>query len=295
MTARDLRGAPAAEAILADARERAARLGRTPHLHVVRLGEDPASVSYVRLKDRKAREIGLNSTVHALPEETSEADLLALVAQLNLDPDVSGILVQLPLPAHVSAARVIEAIHPDKDVDGFHPTAVGRLWSGAETLPPCTPQGVMRMLDFYGIPVAGRHAVVVGRSNIVGKPLAALLLAADATVTLAHSRTPDLAAVTRTAELLFVAVGRPELVTPDMVRPGAVVVDVGVNRVGTTTEGKAVLVGDVRRDVAGVAGALTPVPGGVGPLTVAQLLANTVTAAERQQRAASSARGLTLD
>jgi methylenetetrahydrofolate dehydrogenase (NADP+)/methenyltetrahydrofolate cyclohydrolase len=153
----------------------------------------------------------------------------------------------------------------------------------------------MRMLDFYGIPVAGRHAVVVGRSNIVGKPLAALLLAADATVTLAHSRTPDLAAVTRTAELLFVAVGRPELVTPDMVRPGAVVVDVGVNRVGTTTEGKAVLVGDVRRDVAGVAGALTPVPGGVGPLTVAQLLANTVTAAERQQRAASSARGLTLD
>ncbi len=258
-------------------------LARTPHLHVVRLGEDPGSVSYVRLKDRKAREIGMNSTVHALPEETTEAELLDLVERLNADEDASGILVQLPLPAHVDPNRVIEAISPDKDVDGFHPTGVGRLWTGAEALPPCTPQGIMRMLAFYDIPVAGRRAVVVGRSNIVGKPLAALLLAADATVTIAHSRTPDLGAVTRTADLLFVAVGRPEIVTPDMVREGAVVVDVGVNRVGTTPEGKARLVGDVRADVREVASALTPVPGGVGPLTVAQLLANTVTAAERQQ------------
>ena len=282
MTARDLPGTPAAQALLEDARRRMATLPRVPHLHVIRLGEDPASVSYVRLKDRRAREIGLRSTVHALPDSTTEADLLGLVTRLNQDDDASGILVQPPLPPHVDADRVIEAIDPAKDVDGFHPIGVGRLWTGATTLPPCTPQGVMVLLRHYGIEVAGRRAVIVGRSNIVGKPLAALLLAANATVTIAHSRTPDLGRVTREAELLFVAVGRPHLLTSDMVSPGAVVIDVGVNRVPGTEGGKDRLVGDVHPDVAEVAAALTPVPGGVGPMTVAQLLANTVSAAELQ-------------
>lgn len=277
MSARELRGAPAAEALLERARREMAELPFTPHLHVVRLGEDPASVSYVRLKDRKAREIGLRSTVHALPEGTSEAELLALVARLNDDPDAHGLLVQLPLPSHVNAERVLNAIRPDKDVDGFHPVNVGRLWSGLSALPPCTPQGILVLLAHYGVAVAGKRAVIVGRSNIVGKPLAALLLRADATVTVAHSRTPDLGQVTREAEVLVAAVGRAQLITPDMIRRGAVVVDVGVNRI--TDGDQSRLVGDVHPDAAGVASALTPVPGGVGPMTVAQLLMNTVTAA----------------
>ena len=283
MTARVLSGPPAAQALLTRARERAALLPVTPHLHVIRLGDDPASVSYVRLKDRKARETGLHSTVHALPENTSEADLLALVRELNEDASAHGILVQLPLPAHVNAERVIRAIDPSKDVDGFHPANVGGLWSGGAAIVPCTPQGVMNLLDHYGERVAGKRAVIVGRSNIVGKPLAALLLRADATVTVAHSRTPHLASVTREADLLIAAVGRAHLITPDMVNPGAVVIDVGVNRLDDYDKPR--LVGDVHPDVTHVASAMTPVPGGVGPMTVAQLLANTVTAAEQQRHA----------
>jgi len=249
---------------------------------MVRLGEDPASVSYVRGKDRRAREVGLNSTVYALPEETPQAELLALIARLNADDGVNGILVQLPLPGHVNEQAVLHAIDPRKDVDGFHPLNVGELWAGRPGLRPCTPAGILFLLEHSGLPVAGQRAVIVGRSHIVGRPLAALLLAADATVTLAHSRTPDLGAVTRDADLLCVAVGRPHLVTPKMVRPGATVIDVGINRVVPEGGGKAFLTGDVHPEVAGVAGALTPVPGGVGPLTIAQLLANTVSAAETQ-------------
>ncbi|MPY65826.1 bifunctional methylenetetrahydrofolate dehydrogenase/methenyltetrahydrofolate cyclohydrolase FolD [Deinococcus sp. SDU3-2] len=281
MTAQVLAGAPAAAALLSRAAARARTLPRPPGLAIVRLGDDPASVSYVRGKDRKAREVGLQSTVYALPEETSQAELLALIAELNAAYDVDGILVQLPLPPHIDEAAVLRAVDPSKDVDGFHPVNVGELWSGRPGLLPCTPAGVMVLLEHYGIPVAGRRAVVVGRSAIVGRPMAALLLAADATVTLAHRRTPDLGAVTREAEVLVVAAGRPHLVTPEMVRPGAAVVDVGINRV-LDAAGVSRLTGDVHPDVAGVAGALTPVPGGVGPMTIAALLANTVTAAERR-------------
>lgn len=281
MTARLLPGAPAAEALLAGAATRAARLPAPPHLVMVRLGNDPASVSYVRGKDRKAREVGLRSTVYALPETTSQAELLALIARLNADATVNGILVQLPLPAHVSEQAVLHAIDPRKDVDGFHPLNVGELWAGRPALRPCTPAGILYLLDHYGLPVAGQRAVVVGRSHIVGRPLAGLLLNRDATVTVAHSRTRDLGAVTRTADLLCVAVGQPHLVTPEMVKPGATVIDVGINRV-SGEDGKGHLTGDVHPSVAEVAGALTPVPGGVGPLTIAQLLANTVTAAEMQ-------------
>lgn len=280
-TARVLAGPPAAEALLASVAARASRLPVPPTLVMVRLGDDPASVSYVRGKDRKAREVGLSSTVHALPEGTSQADLLALIAELNADESVNGILVQLPLPPHVNEEAVLHAIDPRKDVDGFHPVNVGELWAGRPSLTPCTPAGVMFLLGHYGLPVAGQPAVIVGRSHIVGRPMAALLLNADATVTVAHSRTRDLAAVTREADLLIAAVGRPHLITPEMVRPGATVIDVGVNRV-LGLEGRAHLTGDVHPDVAGVAGALTPVPGGVGPMTIAQLLANTVTAAQRQ-------------
>lgn len=266
-------GHEVARSVYRELREVLAGLPYTPALRVVRLGEDPASVSYTRLKDKRARELGLDSQVLALPEDTPQDELLERIARLNADDAVDGILVQLPLPAHVEAQAVLEAIHPAKDVDGFHPFNVGRLWSGGPSLRPCTPSGIVRLLDHYGIDLEGREAVVVGRSNIVGKPLAALLLEKNATVTVAHSRTRDLAAVTRRAEVLVVAVGRPKTVTPEMVREGAVVVDVGVNRVG----GK--LVGDVDPEAWKKTSAYTPVPGGVGPMTVAMLLANTVQAA----------------
>nr|WP_225429892.1 tetrahydrofolate dehydrogenase/cyclohydrolase catalytic domain-containing protein [Deinococcus detaillensis] len=283
MSAMILAGPPAAQALLDEARTRAAALPRRPELHVIRLGEDPASVSYVSLKEKKALEVGLGSTVHALPSATSQAELLSLIERLNADPAVSGLLVQLPLPASIDSERVLNAISPEKDVDGFHPVNVGRLWTGAAALPPCTPAGVVRLLDYYGLPVAGQRVVIVGRSNIVGKPLAALLLARDATVTIAHSRTPDLAALTREADMVVAAAGSPHLITAEMIRPGAVVIDVGVNRVGQTKSGKAKLAGDVHPEVAEVAAALTPVPGGVGPMTVAHLIMNTVLAAERLQ------------
>ncbi|MFZ8813776.1 MAG: tetrahydrofolate dehydrogenase/cyclohydrolase catalytic domain-containing protein [Thermus aquaticus] len=271
--ARTLSGHEAAEAVYKELKEKLASLSFVPSLRVIRLGEDPASVSYVRLKDRRARELGLRSQVEVYPEDFPEEALLERLEALNRDEDVDGILVQLPLPRHIRAERILEAISPLKDVDGFHPVNVGRLWSGGEGLFPCTPLGVIRLLRHYGVELRGKEVVVIGRSNIVGKPLAALLLREDATPTLAHSKTENLPEVTRRAQVLVVAAGRPHLVRKAWVRPGAVVVDVGVNRV----EGR--LLGDVHPEVAEVAGALTPVPGGVGPMTVAMLMANTVKAA----------------
>ena len=279
--ARILSGHEVAEAVYKELKEKLAFLSFVPSLRVIRLGEDPASVSYVRLKDRRARELGLRSQVEVYPEDFPEEALLERIEALNRDEDVDGILVQLPLPRHIRAERILEAISPLKDVDGFHPVNVGRLWSGGEGLFPCTPLGVIRLLRHYGVELRGKEVVVIGRSNIVGKPLAALLLREDATPTLAHSKTENLPEVTRRAEVLVVAAGRPHLVRKAWVRPGAVVVDVGVNRV----EGR--LLGDVHPEVAEVAGALTPVPGGVGPMTVAMLMANTVKAALLRRHGAS--------
>jgi methylenetetrahydrofolate dehydrogenase (NADP+)/methenyltetrahydrofolate cyclohydrolase len=276
-----LSGHEVAEVVYKELKEKLASLSFVPSLRVIRLGEDPASVSYVRLKDRRARELGLRSQVEVYPEDFPEEALLERIEALNRDEDVDGILVQLPLPRHIRAERILEAISPLKDVDGFHPVNVGRLWSGGEGLFPCTPLGVIRLLRHYGVELRGKEVVVIGRSNIVGKPLAALLLREDATPTLAHSKTENLPEVTRRAEVLVVAAGRPHLVRKAWVRPGAVVVDVGVNRV----EGR--LLGDVHPEVAEVAGALTPVPGGVGPMTVAMLMANTVKAALLRRHGAS--------
>ncbi|MFC6616861.1 bifunctional 5,10-methylenetetrahydrofolate dehydrogenase/5,10-methenyltetrahydrofolate cyclohydrolase [Deinococcus radiophilus] len=280
MTAANLAGKPVAEALLAEVAQRAQALPHPPRLALIRLGEDPASVSYVRSKDKKAGEVGIQSEVHALPEDTTQEELLSLIARLNAEGSVHGILVQLPLPAHIDEAPVLLAVDPAKDVDGFHPYNVAQMWAGHAQLNPCTPRGILEILDFYGVDVAGKRAVVVGRSEIVGRPMAAMLLGRDATVTIAHSRTADLGAVTREADILVVAVGRPQFITPEMVKPGATVIDVGINRIDVGGKGK--IVGDVHPDVAEVAGGLTPVPGGVGLLTVAQLMANTVTAAELQ-------------
>jgi methylenetetrahydrofolate dehydrogenase (NADP+)/methenyltetrahydrofolate cyclohydrolase len=260
--------------------------GLVPGLATVLVGEDPASQSYVSMKNRDAREIGLHSRQITLGADTSEAELLGLVGDLNADPAIHGILVQLPLPRQIDEMRVLLAIDPAKDVDGFHPFNVGRLATGAtDVLAPCTPRGVVEMLLRTGNDPAGKHCVVVGRSNIVGRPMASLLLrkgrGGDATVTTAHSRTRDLGAVTRTADILIVAIGRARTVTRDMVRPGAVVIDVGVNRVDDPTSDKGFrLVGDVAFDeVREVASAITPVPGGVGPMTRALLMSNTLDAA----------------
>jgi methylenetetrahydrofolate dehydrogenase (NADP+) / methenyltetrahydrofolate cyclohydrolase len=250
-----------------------------PCLAAVLVGDDPASEVYVRNKRRACEEVGIESQLHRLPAGVSQDELLQLVAKLNKDQAVHGILVQMPLPAHVDTAKVLLAVSPAKDVDAFHPENVGRLVQGRPRFLPCTPHGVQQLLMRSGIAVAGRHVVVVGRSDIVGKPLAIMLAqrgpGADATVTICHSRTRDLAAVTRLAEILIVAIGRPKFVTAEMVSPGAVVVDVGINRIETG------LVGDVDfAAVCQVAGAITPVPGGVGPLTIAMLLKNTLAAAE---------------
>jgi len=254
---------------------RTAALAFRPGLAVVLVGEDPASTVYVRNKDRAATAAGIAARTLRLPTATSETDLLGTIAALNGDDAVDGILVQLPLPPHIRARAVIEAIDPAKDVDGFHPINVGRLHDGTATLIPCTPLGVMKLLAHAGIGLRGARALVLGRSAIVGKPVAALLTAADATVTVAHSRTRDLAAECRRADVLVAAVGRAEMVRGDWIRPGAVVIDVGINRL---PDGK--LVGDVAYDeAASVAGAITPVPGGVGPMTIACLLENTVAAA----------------
>lgn len=252
--------------------------GITPGLAVILVGDDPASKLYVRNKERRAEELGVRSTVVRLPESTSQAEVLAAIAKCNRDPDIDGVLVQLPLPPQVSATAVIDAISPEKDVDGFHPVNMGHLWRNEPGIVASTPYGIMQLLTHYQLPVAGKHAVIVGRSTIVGRPLAALLLNQDATVTLAHSKTHDLGVLTRTADLLVAATGQAHLITADMVKPGAVVIDVGMDR---DAAGK--LVGDVAYDeVYPVAGAITPVPGGVGPMTIAALMMQTVASAERR-------------
>lgn len=255
----------------------AARAGRTAGLAVVLVGEDPASQVYVKNKHASTIEVGMASFEHRLDASTGEAELLALIDRLNADPKVHGILVQLPLPAHLNSELVINRISPAKDVDGFHISNVGLLGTGQKSMVPCTPLGCLMMLRDHHGKLAGLNAVVVGRSNIVGKPMAQLLLGDSCTVTIAHSRTRDLAAVCRGADILVAAVGRPEMITGDMVKPGATVIDVGINRI--ERDGKTRLVGDVQYDsAAAVAGAITPVPGGVGPMTIACLLANTLTA-----------------
>ena len=287
MTARILSGTEVAMAVRADVAARVEqlvpRLGRAPGLTVVLVGDDPASSVYVGRKEKACAAVGIRSQTHRLPTETSQAELMALVDALNADETVDGVLVQLPLPRHMDEQAVIEAIHPDKDVDGFHPISVGRLVTGLPGLRSCTPAGVVELLRRCEVPVAGMHAVVVGRSNNVGKPLAALLTlkGADATVTVCHSRTADLALHTRRADLLVAAMGRPRAITADMVKPGAVVVDVGIHRVDDPTHPKGSrLVGDVDfGPVSEIASAITPVPGGVGPMTVAMLMHNTVESA----------------
>lgn len=249
----------------------------TPGLAVVLVGEDPASQVYVRSKGKLTVEVGMASFEHKLDADTSEADLLALIARLNADPEVHGILVQLPLPSHLDSDIVINSIDPSKDVDGFHISNVGLLGTGQKSMVPCTPLGCLMLLRDHHGSLSGLNAVVVGRSNIVGKPMAQLLLGDSCTVTIAHSRSKDLPAICRGADILVAAVGRSEMVPGDWIKPGATVIDVGINRI--ERDGKTKLVGDVHFDSAAqVAGAITPVPGGVGPMTIACLLANTVTA-----------------
>lgn len=247
-----------------------------PKLVVVLVGNHPASESYVKGKIRAAEEIGMESVLIRLAESVSEQELLAKVEELNKDASVHGILVQLPLPKQISEQRIIEAIAAEKDVDGFHPESVGRMVTGLETFLSCTPQGIIELLHRSDVPLQGKHAVVVGRSNIVGKPVALLLLQEDATVTICHSKTTDLASITKQADILIAAVGRAEMITQDHVKAGAVVIDVGVNR---TDKG---LVGDVKFDeVSEIASEITPVPGGVGPMTITMLMANTIQSAKR--------------
>ena len=259
-----------------------AKAGRKAGLAVVLVGEDPASQVYVRSKGKSTVEAGMNSFEHKLPADTTEDDLLAVVAQLNADPAVDGILVQLPLPAHIDEQKVIATIAPDKDVDGFHVINAGRLAVGQPGFVPCTPLGCLMLLKDRLGDLSGLDAVVIGRSNIVGKPMAQLLIAESCTVTVAHSRTKNLAEVVRRADIVVAAVGRPEMVKGDWIKPGAVVIDVGINRVAGAVAGKTRLVGDVDyASAAAVASAITPVPGGVGPMTIAVLLRNTLVAAYR--------------
>ena len=257
------------------------KTGITPGLAVVLVGNDPASAVYVRNKHRACEEIGFRSEVYELPEDTKESDLLALLDRLNLDPKIHGILVQLPLPKQIDADKVIRKIKPEKDVDAFHPENVGRIMLGNYHFLPCTPAGVMALLDAYGINPAGKDCVVIGRSNIVGKPQAFLLLERNATVTICHSRTADLASHTKRADIIVVAIGKPRFLKADMVKPGAVVIDVGINRL---PDGK--LCGDADFEpIAEFASAITPVPGGVGPMTITMLMKNTLTAARESVKA----------
>jgi methylenetetrahydrofolate dehydrogenase (NADP+)/methenyltetrahydrofolate cyclohydrolase len=280
MSAKVIDGKAIAQAYRAELALRVERLregGTAPGLAVVIVGDDPASKVYVRNKALASEGIGVRSQVHPLPADTSQATLIALVKGLNADPSVHGILVQLPLPRHIASRAVIEAISPDKDVDGFHYRNIGALLVGEPGYYPCTPWGIMKMLEHESIAIEGRHAVVVGRSTIVGKPMALMLLQAGATVTICHSKTPDLGAMTRQADILVAAVGRARLIAGDMVKPGSVVIDVGVNRLPDGS-----LAGDVDYEAAArVASHITPVPGGVGPMTIAMLLGNTVKSAER--------------
>lgn len=262
--------------------------GVTPGLAVILVGDNPASVSYVTAKEKACREAGMASREVRLPADTPEADLLALVRELNADPAIHGILVQLPLPKHIGEKNVIDAIAPEKDVDGFTPVNVGRMMIGEECFLPCTPHGIVKLIEFSGMDIAGKHAVVIGRSNIVGKPVAALLSRKEtnATVTLCHTGTRDLAHFTRQADIVVVAAGRAGTLTGDMLKPGATVIDVGVNRIEDPSRPRGYrLVGDADFDsCAAVAGAITPVPGGVGPMTITMLLWNTLEAARRSAR-----------
>jgi len=280
MPAQIIDGKALAESVRAALRARVAALaarGVRPGLAAILAGADPASRVYVRNKVRACEDTGVHSEVHEFPEPVSEGELLQRIAKLNADPRIHGVLVQLPLPGKLDANRVLAAIAPAKDADGFHAESLGALLQGRPGFVPGTPAGVMALIEHAAVPLAGRHAVIVGRSTIVGKPAALLLLQKDATVTICHSKTPDLAAVTRQADILVAAAGRAKLVTAGMVKPGACVIDVGINR---GADGK--LVGDVDFDaVKDVAGWITPVPGGVGPMTVAMLMANTVKAAEQ--------------
>ena len=280
MTAQIIDGKTIAQQVRAEWKERADRLkarGITPGLAVIIVGEDAASRVYVANKVKACAELGLYSEHIALPADTSEATLLAKIDALNNNPAIHGILVQLPVPKHIDSSKVLEAIHPDKDVDGFHPMNVGALVTGNMRFAPCTPYGAMKLLEKCGAAIEGKHAVVVGRSNIVGKPMALMLLQHNATVTICTSRTVDLAKYTKDADILVVATGKARMITGDMIKPGAAVIDVGINRL---PDGK--LCGDVDFDSAKeVAGWITPVPGGVGPMTITMLVANTVQAAER--------------
>lgn len=291
MTARIIEGLPVAERLRAEVAAEVARLraehGLQPGLAVVLVGDDPASQVYVKSKGEQSLAAGMHSVTHRLPADTRQEELIRLVADLNADPLIHGILVQLPLPAHLDEKAVIATISPDKDVDGLHVVNAGRLTVGEPALTACTPVGCMVLIrDVLG-DVAGKHAVVLGRSRLVGKPIAALLLAADCTVTVAHSKTQDLPGVCRSADILVAAVGRPRMVRGDWIKPGATVIDVGINRVPFDNPeqaalGKTKIVGDVNyKEALQVAGAITPVPKGVGPMTVAVLLQNTVTAAKR--------------
>ena len=287
MTARIIDGKAAAATLRAEVAAEVTRLraakGRAPGLAVVLVGEDPASAVYVRSKGRATIEAGMESFEHKLAPDTPEAELLALVDRLNADPRVDGILVQLPLPPHIDANKVITRIDPDKDVDGFHPVNAGRLAIGLDGFVPCTPLGCLKLLRHELGDLSGLNAVVIGRSNIVGKPMALLLLGDSATVTIAHSRTRDLPAVVRQADVVVAAVGRPEMVKGDWLKPGATVIDVGINRV-MGDDGKSRLVGDVDFASASlVVGAITPVPGGVGPMTIACLIRNTFVSAARTE------------
>jgi methylenetetrahydrofolate dehydrogenase (NADP+)/methenyltetrahydrofolate cyclohydrolase len=279
MSAQIIDGKAVAAEVEAEVRQELAKLGFAPNLVVMRVGNDPASEVYVRNKARKAKELGLRGTELIFDESMSEAQLLGQIDRLNRDDDVDGILVQLPLPKQIDSKKVIRAIDPRKDVDGFHPMNVGLLHLGQPSLVPCTPAGVMRLIASTGTKVEGARAVVIGRSDIVGKPVAALLLRENATVTICHSRTRDLPAVAREADVLVAAIGKPRFVTANMVKRGAVVIDVGINRV----DGK--LAGDVDfQSVRDIASWITPVPGGVGPMTIAMLMSNTVTAAKVRRR-----------
>jgi methylenetetrahydrofolate dehydrogenase (NADP+)/methenyltetrahydrofolate cyclohydrolase len=280
MTAKIIDGKAIAQEVRAEWKVRADALkarGITPGLAVIIVGEDPASKVYVANKVKACAELGLHSEHIVLSADTPEATLLERIDALNADPKIHAILVQLPVPKHIASDKVLNAISPDKDVDGFHPQNVGALATGNMRFAPCTPYGVMKLLEKSGVSIEGKHAVVVGRSNIVGKPMALLLLQANATVTICTSKTRDLAKHTRDADILVVAIGRAKMISGDMIKPGAAVIDVGMNR---TPEGK--LCGDVDFDTAKeVAGWITPVPGGVGPMTITMLVANTVQAAER--------------
>lgn len=275
MTATIISGTTLAASLRAEIAARVEQLGYQPGLAVVLVGEDPASAVYVRNKDRAAQSAGLRATTYRMPAETTQGELLDVVDRLNVDPDVDGILVQFPLPSHIDTSVIIAAIDPAKDVDGFHPLNVGRLHDGAAGLAPCTPRAIIRLLRQSGATLRGARALVIGRSSIVGRPVASLLLAEDATVTIGHSRTVDLPERCREADILIAAVGRAEMVRGDWVKPGATVIDVGINRLDNGR-----LVGDVAyAEAVEVADMITPVPGGVGPMTIACLLENTVMAA----------------